>query len=587
MSETTTTGPFVPTAARQARAAREALAEKMFYEEVRRVESAIGRFTESLDQLGVRVSVAAENFERLAEMYREAGWLVSGSAGDLFMELPAPVEGVHPDRRQADGQPVLDFWRFVFERQRIYHLRAEDAPRPWTTDPVLRERFFTNIFRDLDPGTRVAFDIVNRPDAPAWERLWNLMVYRRFNRESTWDLIGYKALEMLVGDGPVTTSQLEQMRAYLRDLYNRLTRHRQETGQPIFTDAHQVYPMPMVPGPDLTARFMRVMLEQLDPDREHGNVFSLAEKLAAATTRREAYRAFVNARIPGVSNFLSWQMTMDCTYGHAPLVPADDDWAPITTGARFGAIMWKEWPKIGTVNYPIDGWPSLPTTPPAELERFVQGMRDEQEDRFEERGLDWGQLKGARRLDMPALEHALCEYSKYLAASVGLPTRDRWAQAQSGSGGRRQTFDETSESVQEAMKAIDLPRLGGGESWTPAARSLSGTAADSRAALQELADAGAGDTQEEAAHRAAGLPGSAEDRFREAVRAIDARGETPTPRLIFQELGMQSVSLNSRQAGWRRDELAQLGYVRDGNQYVRGDREQTDAEAAAEEATWD
>jgi hypothetical protein len=308
---------------------------------------------------------------------------------------------------------------------------------------------------------------------------------------------------------------------------------------------------------------MRVMLEMSDPDRELGDVRAIADKLAAARTRREAYRALVNARIPGVSQFLSWQMTMDCTYGPDPIVTADDDWAPITTGARFGAIMVKEWPKIGTVNYPIDGWPSLPTTPPAELERFVQGLRDEQEDRFEERGLDWGALAGARRLDMPALEHALCEYSKYVAASVGLPTRDRWAQAQSRSGGRRQTFDEASDSVQEAMKAIDLPRLGGGEGWTPAPRSVPG---EGSAAAVVDQPGGARPGLPPVPHAGAG---NAEDRFREAIRAIDGRGETPTSRLIFEELGMSSVSLNSRQAGWRRDELERLGYVRDGNQYVR------------------
>jgi hypothetical protein len=187
------TGPPTPTSAREARAAREAVAETVFLEEVRRVEAQIRRFSEELDQLTIRVAVAGENFERLAQIYREAGWLVSGSAGDFLMELPAPVEGVHPDRRQAGGEPVLDFWRFVYERQAIYARRLDGLPRPWTTDPVLRERFFTNIFRDLDPGTAVARDIVSAA-RPAWERLWNLMVYRRFNRESTWGLIDYREL---------------------------------------------------------------------------------------------------------------------------------------------------------------------------------------------------------------------------------------------------------------------------------------------------------------------------------------------------------------------------------------------------------
>ena len=39
-------------------------------------------------------------------------------------------------------------------------------------------------------------------------------------------------------------------------------------------------------------------------------------------------------------------------------------------------------------------------------------------------------------------------------------------------------------------------------------------------------------------------------------------------RLIFEELGMSSVSLNSRQAQWRREEFARLGYVLEGGNYV-------------------
>jgi hypothetical protein len=543
--------PAVPTRARDARAGREAQAEREFAQIVGRVEAAVLDFQGDLEQDWFFVGIPPGLVDRIAQAYREGGWIIDEAQGGLRFELPAPVDGAHPDRRQHDGQPVLDFWRFVYERQLIYAHKVQGDPRPWTYDPVLRERFFTNIFRDLDPGTKVAEEIMDR-DRPAGERLWNLMMYRRFNREETWGLIGYSDLQH--------EPDLLWMRDELRQLYATLTRHRRETGHPIFTDAHQVYPMPMVPGPDLTARFMRVQLELLDASREHGSVWALADKLAAARTRREAYRAFNNARIPGISNFLSWQLTMDCTYGSDPIVTADDDWAPITTGARFGAIMWKEWPTLGTVNHPVEGWAELPPTPPAELERFVARMRDEQADRFEERGLDFLGLQGARPLDMSALEHALCEYSKYVAASVGLPTRDRWAVPASRSGGARQSFNEASDEVKAAMEAIDLPSLGGGEGWTPAPRSIPGGNAITGEAGHAANTGGAGTNP-------AAPPGDAEQRFRTAMRAIHDRGEVPTGRLIFQELGMNSVSLNTRQVQWRRDELARLGYVRVGNEY--------------------
>lgn len=573
-------GDVIVTSASAARRIREVHAEQRYRNLVSGLEEAIGHFLRSTNprDTDVRHAVPVDLADRLVAEYRAAGWNVITSRGalhvDVVLRLPAPVQGVHPERRQVGDLPVLDFWRFVFERQRIHQRRSSGLPRPWTDDPVLRDRFFTNIFRDLDPGTVIAADIVTMKGRPAWERLWNLMVYRRFNREETWEMIGgYRALASTWPDG-----DLETLREYLRNLYILIARKRAETGQPIFTDAHQVYPMPTLGGPaDVTSRLMRVMLDLSRKDREPDSVYSLADKLAAARTRREAYRAFVNARIPGVSNFLSWQMTMDCTYGPEPIVKADDDWAPITTGARFGAIMWKEWPKIGTVNYPIEGWPSLPSTPPVELERFVQGMRDEQDERFEERGLDWLGVSGGRRLDMAALEHALCEYSKYVAAAVGLPTRDRWAQAPQRGGGRRGTFNELADDVQAAMLAIDH------ESITPATAvyktdeaflaSLKGPGLveavghdgdEPKPPVEEPASDGAPEQVTRPA-------GSAHGRFRAAVLAIHERGEDPTPRAIFAELGMQSVSLNTRQAAWRREILAELGYVREGQRYVRGD----------------
>jgi len=558
------------TTARAARRARDQHLEERFQRALDSIEALIGHFTSSTDDRDMEVHYTAPTdlADRLATTYRDAGWDVVASRGtmhvDLVLRLPPPVEGVHPERHQPDGSPVLDFWRFVYERQRIHARRAAGLPRhEWTTDPVLRSRFFTNIFRDLDPGTAIATEIVSR-ERPAWERLWNLMVYRRFNREETWrNALGYWDLADVFDKekGAVYPFDLLLLRNMLRERYVELARYATETGQPIFTDAHQVYPMPSIPGPDLPSRFFRVMLDVCYPAREPISLYGLADKLAAAGTRREAFRAFVDAKIPGISNFLSWQMTMDCTYGPDPIVKADDDWAPITTGARFGAIMWARWPEVGTVNHPVEGWPELESIPPRELEQFVQGMRDEQDERFEERGLDWGDVSGGRRLDMSALEHALCEYQKYVNGSVGMPTRDRWAQAPPP-GTTPKPFDGDSDKVVAALAAIDFEGLdGNGE--------LAGTGEASPAG----GAAPPGETESDRAHDppTRPAPGSAYTRFRAAVLAIHERGDDPTPRAIFAELGMNSVSLNTRQAGWRREILAELGYVRDGQRYVRGD----------------
>ena len=575
------------TAPREARAARREHAER----ELNRVLLEVERGLKGFALGGERqwyTTVPVQFAPHVAEAYRQLGWAVvtlrdrgavlRHAADDVMQHrhptdpsaehllgftFPPDVDPYHPDAVQPGGAPVLDFWGFVHERQRVWHRRAEGRPRPWTDDPVIRDRFFTNIWRELDPGTELVLPIVGRRGAPAWERLWNLLVYRRFNREETWNhAIGY--VDVRECSNP-ESGFMGPLQAFLRDLYDRLADYRAETGEPLFTDAHQVYPMPMIPGPDLPSRFLRVMLNISRPGREPDSVYSLADKLQAARTKREAYRALVNARIPGVSNFLSWQMTMDLTYGPDPIVTADDDWAPITTGARFGAIMWYHWPKLGTVNYPIEGWPSLPSVPPRDLERFVYRMRDEADERFDERDLNIASVMAPdTRLDMPALEHALCEYSKYVAAAVGLPTRDRFSTTPAR--GQRRATNRQLEVIASrrgpAKAAIDLDGPAGkyGSDRKKPAAAPAAAPPSPRPARRVAASRDAATGDRDLASYA---------RFRQALADLDARGEAPTAPNIFAELGWSSHNLNSQQAGWRREILTEMGYTIRGGRWAR------------------
>lgn len=61
----------------------------------------------------------------------------------------------------AKGHPLVKreeltgFFTFINNRQRIwYRKEVLKKPRPWTKDPILDTAFFTNMYRELDPGTR-------------------------------------------------------------------------------------------------------------------------------------------------------------------------------------------------------------------------------------------------------------------------------------------------------------------------------------------------------------------------------------------------------------------------------------------------
>lgn len=84
------------------------------------------------------------------------------------------------------------FWDFVAERHAIWRRRTlEGQPPPWTEDHVLATQHFTNMYRQLDPGTQYARLRILERIAPSSERLFNLMVYRLAFREETVEAYGW------------------------------------------------------------------------------------------------------------------------------------------------------------------------------------------------------------------------------------------------------------------------------------------------------------------------------------------------------------------------------------------------------------
>ena len=58
-----------------------------------------------------------------------------------------------------DDKMVELYQHMVRERHQIWLARQHGASYPWTEDPVLANRKFTNMFRVLDPGSQFVFDL--------------------------------------------------------------------------------------------------------------------------------------------------------------------------------------------------------------------------------------------------------------------------------------------------------------------------------------------------------------------------------------------------------------------------------------------
>jgi len=83
------------------------------------------------------------------------------------------------------------FWSYVSERYAIWTRRADGLPPPWTDDPILAGWRFPNVFRYLDPGTKMRNDIINQMGLTDFmDEVVATTAYRLIQRRSTIEELG-------------------------------------------------------------------------------------------------------------------------------------------------------------------------------------------------------------------------------------------------------------------------------------------------------------------------------------------------------------------------------------------------------------
>jgi hypothetical protein len=91
--------------------------------------------------------------------------------------------------RPTTGFDLL--WHWLKERQVIYIARRERKPAPWTSDPVLSQYKFTNVFRELDRESQACIRIANSGAGldSFDEQFFRTILFKTFNLHSTWKLL--------------------------------------------------------------------------------------------------------------------------------------------------------------------------------------------------------------------------------------------------------------------------------------------------------------------------------------------------------------------------------------------------------------
>jgi hypothetical protein len=281
------------------------------------------------------------------------------------------VDSIMVAGRRIQPTKVFDtYWRFAAERQRVHQARLRGAPPPWTTDSIIASHRFTNCYRAADRVSQYLInEVIYRGRQDADEVLFRILLFRFFNRISTWRLL-QSAL------GQLTWA------AFRLDRYDEVLSEAFSHGEPIYSAAYVVPPL------------------RLGAQRKHTNHLLLLQqmlrgglrsKLRASASMAEAFQLLHG--YPGIGDFLAYQFLIDINY--STVINFDEmDFVVPGPGARDGLRKC-----FGPEATDIE----------ADLIRY---MSDSQEDQFIRLGLSFPGLNG-RRLQLIDCQNLFCEVDKY------------------------------------------------------------------------------------------------------------------------------------------------------------------------------
>lgn len=277
-----------------------------------------------------------------------------------------------PVRQPSGRGEIVDaFWNFAAERQEIFYRRLRGEPSPWTSDPILMDFKFCNVFRASDRVSQFLIrDVIysESPRSPE-DTLLRIVLFRLFSRPDTWI-----DLEQAVGE--ISAKSFDQA-LYASALDGIRLRH------PIYT-----------------AAFILSAAAPFGYSSKHRNHLALVGRMLDDGLPRQVARAKQMADVfdflvsyPMIGPFMGYQLAVDLNYSELTDF-SEDDFTVAGPGALRG---------IAKVFSDTGG---------RSPEELITRMVVEQEEAFESRGLRFNGLFG-RRLHAIDVQNLFCEVDKY------------------------------------------------------------------------------------------------------------------------------------------------------------------------------
>lgn len=210
-------------------------------------------------------------------------------------------------------QAYLDF---VVDRHSVWAQRQNGLEAPWTGDPILAARKFTNVFRVLDTGSQFLLkELLNDPDISPETALMRSYMYRITNLPDPWVF-----LKGLYGRYPLPGDLEFPMPGKLK-VFNR-------EGGKVFSGAYIIRPEPTTKGVDKIDSVVLMGQRLFHPLAET----NIVEEFLAASTMQERFDVLRAQK--GIGDFIAMQVLTD--YGYSRFGADQDENSFIVPGP--GAI---------------------------------------------------------------------------------------------------------------------------------------------------------------------------------------------------------------------------------------------------------
>ena len=192
-------------------------------------------------------------------------------------------------------QKVYDlYWYFACERQNIFWKKLYGEPAPWTNDPILQEYKFCNSYRVNDRVSQYLLSnvIYNGKNYSNEDMLFRIILFKLFNKESTW--------ELLLNNFKEITLKNFNFNEYSKVLENTIS-----NGIKIYNDA-----------------YISCATKAFGYNRKHDNHLALInkmfiedriqDKIVRCKTMEEGFNIIRD--YPLIGNFMAYQLVTDINY---------------------------------------------------------------------------------------------------------------------------------------------------------------------------------------------------------------------------------------------------------------------------------